>query len=88
MTNDKQQTAVDSYTIRRHIIEIEARLGKISADEYEQELIKAEQQAKEIEKEQMIDFAVEFTYGIKRVGAPLKENFIELYNKIYGGGEQ
>ena len=36
VTKDKQQTAVDSYIIRRHIIEIEARLGKISADEYEQ----------------------------------------------------
>ena len=88
MTNNKQQTAVDSYTIRRHNIEIQSRLGKINAIEYDEELTKAEQQAKEMEKEQMIDFAVEFTYGTKRVGASLKENFIELYNKIYGGGEQ
>jgi hypothetical protein len=88
MSNNKQQTAVDSYIIRRHIIEIEARLGKISADEYEQELIKAEQKAKEMEKEKMIEFAVEYTYGTKRVGASLKEDFIKLYEQTYGGGEQ
>jgi hypothetical protein len=88
VTKDKQQTAVDSYIIRRDIIEIEARLGKISADEYEKELTKAEQQAKEMEKEQMIDFAVEYTYGTKRVGASLKEDFIKLYEQTYGGGEQ
>ena len=44
--------------------------------------------AKEMQKQQMIEFAVEFTYGTKRVGAPLKEDFIKLYEKNYGGGEQ
>ena len=51
MSNNKQQTAVDSYTIRRHNIEIQSRLGKINAIEYDEELTKAEQQAKEMEKE-------------------------------------
>jgi hypothetical protein len=44
-------------------------------------------EAKQMEKEQMIEFAIEYTYGIKRVGAPLKEDFIKLYNETYGGGE-
>jgi hypothetical protein len=44
--------------------------------------------AKEMQKQQTIEFAVEFTYGTKRVGAPLKEDFIKLYEKNYGGGEQ
>jgi hypothetical protein len=44
--------------------------------------------AKEMQKQQMIEFAIEYTYGTKRVGAPLKEDFIKLYEKNYGGGEQ
>jgi hypothetical protein len=50
-----KQTAVECYIIRRHEIEIKIRLMQISENEYEQELIKAEQQAKEMEKEQIID---------------------------------
>jgi hypothetical protein len=88
MENNKQQTAVECYIIRRHEIEIQSRLGKISPNEYEKELTKAEQQAKEMEKEQMIDFAVEYTYGTKRVGASLKEDFIKLYEQTYGGDQQ
>jgi hypothetical protein len=88
MENNKQQTGLDLYIIRRHNIEIQSRLGKINAIEYDEELTKAEQQAKEMEKEQMIEFAVEYTYGTKRVGASLKEDFIKLYEQTYGGGEQ
>ena len=44
-------------------------------------------EAKQMEKEQMIEFAIEYTYGIKRVGAPLKEDFIKLYNETYGEDE-
>jgi hypothetical protein len=36
----------------------------------------------------MIEFAVEYTYGTKRVGASLKEDFIKLYEQTYEGGEQ
>jgi len=88
MENNKQQTGLDLYIIRRHNIEIQSRLGKINAIEYDEELTKAEQQAKEMEKEQMIEFAVEYTYGTKRVGASLKEDFIKLYEQTYEGGEQ
>ena len=44
--------------------------------------------AKEMQKQQMIEFAIEYTYGTKRVGLSLKEDFIKLYEKNYGGGEQ
>jgi fucose permease len=43
---------------------------------------------KGIEKEQMIGFAIEYTYGTKKVGESLKEDFIKLYKQTYGGGEQ
>ena len=57
--------------------------------ELERDLTLADwKQAKEMEKHRMIEFAVEYTYGTKRVGAPLKEDFIKLYEQTYGGGEQ
>jgi hypothetical protein len=46
------------------------------------------EKAKEMEKEQTIEFAINYTYGTKRVGASLKEDFIKLYEQTYGGGEQ
>jgi hypothetical protein len=49
MTNNKQQTAVEWFSVRRDILEIEVRLGKLSPIEYAEELTKAEQQAKEME---------------------------------------
>jgi hypothetical protein len=94
VTKDKQQTAVDSYIIRRHIIEIEARLGKISADEYEQELIKAEQQAKEMEKEKHEKFN-KFLKDEKQLKISdlktierIQWYYNTYFNETYGGGEQ
>jgi predicted solute-binding protein len=52
MTNNKQQTAVEWFSVRRDVLEIEVRLGKLSPIEYAEELTKAEQQAKEMEKQQ------------------------------------
>jgi flagellar biosynthesis/type III secretory pathway protein FliH len=49
MTNNKQQTAVEWYIIKKDEIEIKSPYLGISPSEYEQELIKAEQQAKEME---------------------------------------
>jgi succinate dehydrogenase/fumarate reductase-like Fe-S protein len=82
MTNNKQQTAVEWL-----VKELNQKIDFIPLDKWDmiRDII---QQAKEMEKEQMIDFAVEFTYGTKRVGEPLKKDFIKLYNKTYGGGEQ
>jgi hypothetical protein len=87
MSNNKQQTAVDS--IIEFCQELLGNHYSISHDGVCSAVIEfCEQQAKEMEKEQMIDFAVEFTYGTKRVGEPLKKYFIELYNETYGGDQQ
>ena len=45
----RQQTAVEWFSVRRDVLEIEVRLGKLSPIEYAEELTKAEQQAKEME---------------------------------------
>ena len=57
MKNNKQQTAVDWFSVRRDVLEIEVRLGKLSPIEYAEELTKAEQQAKEMEKEKAQAYA-------------------------------
>ena len=49
MINNKQQTAVEWFSVRRDVLEIEVRLGKLSPIKYAEELTKAEQQAKEME---------------------------------------
>jgi hypothetical protein len=82
MTNNKQQTAVEWL-----VKELNQKIDFIPLDKWDM-LRDIIQQAKEMEKEQMIDFAVEFTYGTKRVGEPLKKDFIELYNKTYEGDQQ
>ena len=82
MTNNKQQTAVEWYIIKRDVLEIEVRLGKLSANEYEQELIKAEQQVKEMEKEQK---ANTWNNAINAVEKDKWESFEQYYEQTYGG---
>ena len=77
MTNNKQQTAVE--WLWDQMFDPTYPAG---------EQMEWLEQAKEMQKQQTIEFAVEYTYGTKRVGAPLKEDFIKLYEKNYGGGEQ
>jgi hypothetical protein len=83
MTNNKQQTAVEWFSVRRDVLEIEVRLGKLSPIEYAEELTKAEQQAKEMEKEQHRVTAEDFYYGNWEY-----KKFYDYYNETYGGGEQ
>jgi len=67
MKNNKQQTAVDWFSVRRDVLEIEVRLGKLSPIEYAEELTKAYQQAKEMEiagKE--MSYAEGYAEGYKR----------------------
>ena len=42
-------------------------------------------EAKAMHKEEIIEFAINFTYGTKRVGGSIKKDFIKLYNETYGG---
>jgi hypothetical protein len=91
MTNNKQQTAVEWYSVRRDILEIEVRLGKLSPIEYAEELTKAEQQSKEMEKEIMDKVAEDWwNEGARSAydGKRKYESFEQYYNETYGGGER
>jgi hypothetical protein len=93
MINNKQQTAVEWFSVRRDVLEIEVRLGKLSPIEYAEELTKAEQQAKEMEKEEheatalaMIEYALDNIEGKNNLNG--KDAFDQYYNETYAGGEQ
>ena len=52
MSNNKQ-SSVEWYIIERHNIEIQSRLGKISSTQYDEQLIKIEEQAKAMRKDEI-----------------------------------
>jgi hypothetical protein len=82
MTNNKQQTAVEWYIIKRDEIEMKIRLMQICANQYEQELIKADEQAKALHKQEIINSFFEGAYGGDNISGE------QYYNETYGGGEQ
>jgi hypothetical protein len=91
MSNNKQQTAVEWFSVRRDVLEIEVRLGKLSPIEYAEELTKAEQQAKEMEKEQHATTWDKSMDNLDARGGNIVRawvDFDEYYNETYGGGEQ
>jgi hypothetical protein len=89
MTNNKQQTAVEWFSVRRDVLEIEVRLGKLSPIEYAEELTKAEQQAKEMEKEQIENAYQAGQDNVDYTASFVDEDGLETYYKqTYGGGEQ
>jgi hypothetical protein len=82
MTSNKQQTAVEWYIIKRDEIEMKIRLMQICANQYEQELIKADEQAKALHKQEIINSFFEGAYGGDNISGE------QYYNETYGGGEQ
>ena len=72
MSNYKQ-SSVEWYSVKRDVLEIEVRLGKLSANEYAEELAKAEQQAKAMHHKEVVDFV--------DVAATIEEH----YNETFGG---
>jgi hypothetical protein len=87
MINNKQQTAVEWFSVRRDVLEIEVRLGKLSPVEYAEELTKAEQQAKEMEKEQAIKLYYEYElYAMMNESDVM--TFGQFYKQTYGGGDK
>ena len=90
MTNNKQQTALDWYIIKRDEIEMKIRLRLICANQYEQELIKADEQAKEMEKERTINFTEDWYFNgpLLGEGIDVKNTIEQHFNNTYGGGNK
>ena len=78
MSNNKQ-SSIEWYSVKRDVLEIEVRLGKISSNEYAEELAKAEQQAKAMHKTEHFNT---WWHGISE-NEPI--TFEQYYNETFGG---
>jgi hypothetical protein len=78
MTNTKQQTAVELFAI--------ALYQKFKLEGNGKELNDLVEQAKETEKNQMVDFAIKCMFN-DDIGSNLRNHFIQKYNETYGGNK-
>jgi hypothetical protein len=78
----KQQTAVEWYAGKVHDLEVAKDFGAISVTEYYEELTKAVQQAKEMEREQIeqaFEIGSDSYYDLRQ-----PSSCIQYYNETYG----
>ena len=83
MTNNKQQTAVDILCGK-----LAMKLGIPQAITFYIDHQEEIREAKEMEKELTIRFALFYAYGQDNVSEQLRTNIEKWYDKIYEGGEQ
>lgn len=92
MSNNKQ-SSVEWYIIERHNIEIKSRLGEISPIEYDAKLIKIEEQAKAMHKEEIENAQMDMFIHLNELPYSLQylekrqsaEDFAtHYYNKTFG----
>ena len=89
MSNNKQ-SSVEWYSVKRDVLEIEVRLGKISSTQYDEQLIKIEQQAKAMHKEEVVDFVEDWYCNgpLLGGGVNLVETIEKHYNETFGGNNE
>ena len=84
MTNNKQQTAVEWFHSKIKQLEFWVETRQITWKEYHKEKDKLLEQAKEMEKRQIVDaWGNGFDEDDRATSNPFK-----YYNQTYGGGEQ
>ena len=84
MSNNKQSSSIEWYIIERHNIEIQSRLGKISSTQYDEQLIKIEEQAKAMHKEEIKDAQIDGSMNSTLV----EYRIPHYYNETYGGNNE
>jgi hypothetical protein len=81
MTNNKQQSAVQWFLdqlIEHRIIIVNKTTYQVK---YKHEILL--EQAKEMQKEETIKFALYYTYGQYNVSEEIRMNIEKLYNEVY-----
>ena len=79
-----KQTAVEWFLIRRDVLEIQVRLGKLSPIEYAEELTKLERQAKKMEK---VQHRITWGNALSAINVDKWDSFEDFYNETYGGNK-
>ena len=81
MTNNKQQTAVDSFAEKTfNLIELMKRKW-VNQEEFLDGMLKARNEAKEIEKQKMIEFAQ--SYAVIHCMGDITKNAEQFYKETY-----
>jgi hypothetical protein len=90
MSNNKQSSSIEWYIIERHNIEIQSRLGKISSTQYDEQLIKIEQQAKAMHHKEVVDFVEDWYCNgpLLGGGVDVAATIEEHYNETFGGNNE
>ena len=88
MTNNKQQTAVEWYDNEIGKLFDQFTMGKIKIYEFQNQRFKLEKQAKEMEKEQIINAFLNGDNTDCTSEQNIKDFAEQYYNETYGGGEQ
>jgi hypothetical protein len=81
MTNNKQQSSVQWFIdqlIEHRIIIVDKTTYQVK---YKHEILL--EQAKEMQKEETIKFALYYTYGQYNVSEEIRMNIEKLYNEVY-----
>jgi hypothetical protein len=85
MTNNKQQTAVDAFAEKTfNLIELMKRKW-VNQEEFLDGMLKARNEAKEMEKEQIIEFGELVWKNLLRSDKIMKSR--DVYNETYGGNK-
>ena len=79
----KQISAVEWYENRIFILQIQLEKKEISLGEYSVTRVELFKQAKAMEKEQMIEFAIQYMFGRTDIGSNLRNDFIQKYNETF-----
>jgi hypothetical protein len=85
MSNNKQQTAVEWYGIQLEMLFRQYYIGRISITEFHTKRFEFEEQAKEMEKEQMIEFGELCWKNLLRSDVIMRPR--DVYNETYGGNK-
>ena len=88
MKNNKQQTAIQWFADKIEILHYDYWAEHISKDEKNQRLRQLKEQAKEMEKERIIDAFVECWKANMPDGYECKLSAEQYYEQTYGGGNK
>jgi len=86
---DNKQSSVEWFAIESWKLRIELEGGKISMGEYANKYYQLKEQAKEMHKEETVNFALKYTFGKHKLdNNDLKINCQKLYNESFGGNNE
>ena len=90
MTNETQQSPVEWFFENENYLYRQLMSKKINITEYEKKYKQSVEQAKEMEKEKMIDFAKkyeEYCYNSFKQNRYVQVKTAELFYETYGGNK-